>query len=55
VLGVAIISMLVTGLVLIGLQPFWQTVVTGLVIIAAVYVDQLRDRLQARVGAQGAG
>ena len=46
-IGVAVISVLVTGLVLAGLQPFWQTVVTGLVIIGAVYLDQLRDRVQA--------
>jgi ribose transport system permease protein len=45
--GVAVISVLVTGLVLAGLEPFWQTVVTGLVIIGAVYLDQLRDRVQA--------
>jgi ribose transport system permease protein len=53
VIGVGIMSILVTGLVLIGVQPFWQTVVTGLVIIGAVYIDQLRDRLQARIGAEG--
>lgn len=43
--GVAIMSSLVTGLVLSGVQPFWQTVVTGAVIIAAVYIDKVRDRL----------
>lgn len=53
-IGVSIMSILVTGLVLIGVQPFWQTVVTGLVIIGAVYIDQLRDRLQVRIGAQRA-
>lgn len=45
-IGVALISTLVTGLILAGVQPFWQTVVTGLVIIGAVYIDQLRDRLR---------
>ena len=43
--GVGIMSSLVTGLVLSGVQPFWQTVVTGVVIIAAVYIDKVRDRL----------
>lgn len=43
--GVAIMSSLVTGLILSGVQPFWQTVVTGIVIIAAVYIDKLRDRV----------
>lgn len=45
--GVAVISVLVTGLLLAGLEPFWQTVVTGIVIIGAVYLDQLRDRVHA--------
>jgi ribose transport system permease protein len=45
--GVCLISSLVTGLILANVQPFWQTVVTGLVIIGAVYIDQLRDRLRS--------
>ena len=49
-IGVCLISSLVTGLILANVQPFWQTVVTGLVIIGAVYIDQLRDRL--RFGAE---
>ena len=44
--GVCLISSLVTGLILADVQPFWQTVVTGVVIIGAVYIDQLRDRLR---------
>ena len=44
--GVCLISSLVTGLILANVQPFWQTVVTGVVIIGAVYIDQLRDRLR---------
>lgn len=48
IVGVAVISVLVTGLVLAGLEPFWQTVVTGVVIIGAVYLDQLRERVQRR-------
>lgn len=45
--GVCLISSLVTGLILANVQPFWQTVVTGLVIIGAVYIDQLRDRIRS--------
>ena len=45
-IGVCLISSLVTGLILANVEPFWQTVVTGLVIIGAVYIDQLRDRLR---------
>jgi predicted ABC-type sugar transport system permease subunit len=37
-------------LILANVQPFWQTVVTGLVIIGAVYIDQLRDRLRSGAG-----
>ncbi len=44
--GVCLLSVLVTGLILANVQPFWQMVATGLVIIGAVYIDQLRDRLR---------
>jgi len=42
--GTAIISCLVTGLTLSGVQPFWQEVATGAIVIAAVYIDQVRTR-----------
>jgi ribose transport system permease protein len=45
-IGVCLLSVLVTGLILADVQPFWQMVATGLVIIGAVYIDQLRDRLR---------
>jgi ribose transport system permease protein len=45
-IGVCLLSVLVTGLILANVQPFWQMVATGLVIIGAVYIDQLRDRLR---------
>src|SRR5205823_1022836 len=45
-IGVCVMSVLVTGLVLANVQPLWQMVVTGLVIIGAVYIDQLRDKLR---------
>lgn len=48
VIGTAIISVLLTGLVLINVQPFWQEVVVGIVLIAAVYIDQLRTRRARR-------
>jgi len=31
-----------SGFVIIGVQPFWQGVAVGSVLIAAVYVDQTR-------------
>lgn len=49
IVGVAIMSALVTGLILTNVQPFWQQVATGGIIIAAVYIDRLRDRIQLRV------
>lgn len=48
VIGTAILSVLVTGLVLANVQPYWQTVVVGLIIILAVYIDQLRRSLKDR-------
>src|SRR5262249_15406263 len=46
IIGTAILSVLVTGLVLAGVQPYWQTVAVGAIIIVAVYVDQLRGGLR---------
>jgi ribose transport system permease protein len=45
VIGTAIIAVLVTGLVLINVPPFWQEVAVGAVLIIAVYIDQLRKSL----------
>ncbi|MEY9853535.1 ribose transport system permease protein [Leifsonia sp. EB41] len=42
VLGNAIPVVLASGLVIAGLQTFWQQVVTGVVLIGAVYLDRLR-------------
>jgi erythritol transport system permease protein len=35
-------------MVLMGISEFWQTVIKGVVIIAAVAIDQLQQRLQER-------
>ncbi len=43
-IGSLIISILVTGLVMLGVQTYWQQVATGVIIIFAVYSDQLRRR-----------
>jgi len=40
VLGVLIIGVLRNGLVLLGISPFWQTTIIGLVIIFAVALDK---------------
>ena len=42
VIGVLIPAVLQTGLVIIGVQPYWEEVLIGAVLIGAVYIDQLR-------------
>lgn len=44
VIGALIMSVLTNGLRVLSVAPEWQTVVTGVIIIAAVYADQLRRR-----------
>lgn len=41
-IGALIMSVLTNGLRVMSVAPEWQTVVTGAIIIAAVYTDQLR-------------
>ncbi len=40
ILGVLIIGVLRNGLILLGISPFWQTTIIGLVIIVAVAIDK---------------
>ena len=47
-IGVWIPAVLKNGFVIIGVQPYWQDVAVGLVLIAAVWFDQLRRRSQDR-------
>ena len=44
-IGAAIISVLITGLVILSVQPYWQTVAIGVIIIIAVWIDQFRHRM----------
>jgi len=44
IIGALIISVLLNGLRIMSVAQEWQTVVTGLIIIAAVYADMLRRR-----------
>ena len=46
VFGVFIPAVLQNGFVIVGVQPFWQQVAVGAVLIVAVYLDQLRRRSQ---------
>lgn len=43
-IGSLIIAILVTGLVMLGIQTYWQQVTTGIIIILAVFTDQLRRK-----------
>jgi erythritol transport system permease protein len=49
IVGAFVIGILSDGLVMMGVSSFWQMVIKGLVIIAAVVIDQAQSRLQARV------
>ncbi|MDA8275019.1 MAG: ABC transporter permease [Actinomycetota bacterium] len=42
VFGTGIIAVLLTGLIVVNVPPFWQEVAVGVVLIAAVYIDSLR-------------
>ena len=46
-LGVFVMSLLKTGLPYIGLQANWQQIITGLVLIVAIYIDVLRNKRRA--------
>jgi ribose transport system permease protein len=48
VVGALVIGVLATGLILAGIQPYWQTVLVGSIIVLAVYLDQVGDGLRAR-------
>ena len=48
VVGVFLPAVLENGFVIMDVEPFWQAVVIGFVVIAAVYVDQLARRRRDR-------
>ena len=41
VIGALVIAVLVDGLILLGVSDFWQMIITGFVIVAAVAIDQV--------------
>ena len=43
-IGAAIMQVLRTGMVLLGIDPYWQTGAIGLIILIALMIDQLRRR-----------
>jgi erythritol transport system permease protein len=48
IIGAFVIGVLSDGLVMMGVSEFWQMVIKGLVIIAAVVLDQMQRKLAAR-------
>jgi len=49
VVGVFIPAVLANGFIIMGIQPFWQMVVIGFVVIAAVYADQIKRAKSERL------
>jgi len=54
IIGAFVIGVLSDGLILLGVSEFWQTVIKGVVIVLAVVVDQLQQRMQSRAVLQRA-
>jgi erythritol transport system permease protein len=54
IIGAFVIGFLANGLVIVGVSPFWQKVITGAVIILAVAVDQIQQIAQRRRNARRA-
>nr|MBA2814554.1 transketolase [Candidatus Pantoea persica] len=43
-----VIGFLADGLIIMGVSEFWQMVIKGIVIIAAVIIDQMQNRMQQK-------
>lgn len=54
IIGAFVIGFLANGLVIVGVSPFWQQVITGAVIILAVAVDQIQQIVARRRNARRA-
>lgn len=54
IIGAFVIGFLANGLVIVGVSPFWQQVITGAVIILAVAVDQIQQMIQRQRSARRA-
>jgi ribose/xylose/arabinose/galactoside ABC-type transport system permease subunit len=51
-IGALLIAVLTTGLVMLNVEPFWQYIVIGIVVILAVLIDQARDLVIGRADSQ---
>lgn len=52
IIGAFVIGILGDGMVMVGVSSFWQRVIKGLVIITAVVIDQLQQRMQQKAALQ---
>lgn len=52
IIGAFVIGILSDGLVMMGVSEFWQMVIKGIVIVAAVVVDQLQKRMEKQAALQ---
>lgn len=51
-IGAFVIGVLSDGLVVVGVSSFWQQVIKGSVIVLALVIDQLQERMQERIALQ---
>ncbi|MTI61499.1 MAG: ABC transporter permease [Firmicutes bacterium] len=52
IVGAFVIGILSDGLVMMGVSEFWQMVIKGVVIVTAVIVDQLQNRMEKKAAMQ---
>ena len=52
IIGAFVIGVLADGLVMMGVSTFWQQVIKGIVIIAAVVIDQFQRNIQRKAAVQ---
>jgi ribose/xylose/arabinose/galactoside ABC-type transport system permease subunit len=48
VLGIAILGVVANGITLVGLENYWQLIVSGSVLLLAVVIDEVRAKRRAR-------
>jgi erythritol transport system permease protein len=48
IIGAFVIGVLTNGMILMGVTSFWQQIIMGIVIVLAVVLDQVQQRLQER-------
>ena len=52
IVGALIIAVLQVGLVMLNVEPFWQWIVVGVIVIVAVLIDQSRDLIIGRAASE---